>query len=237
MAVDKVLYCERGGGDRLYQYGYDFQSDSYVSRDLTVFADHILAQGGGVMEGTILRKPEARAVFVLQDGSLALMTYNSMHEINCWHRYETQGNILSAAALPNGAGADLLFLIVEREEEGENGTQRKRCIEVIREDGPYVDHDRCDYTSTLLTNALTAVDARARKVPIAAVQIYLAEETLVDGMEISCDGVRWDKLDRNDRTLPPGWHSLITSAHWDYDTLVGLRVRGDRPLRLFALQG
>lgn len=237
MAVDKVLYCERGGGDRLYQYGYDFQSDSYVSRDLTVFADHILAQGGGVTEGTILRKPEARAVFVLQDGSLALMTYNSMHEINCWHRYETQGNILSATALPNGAGADLLFLIVEREEEGENGTKNKRFIEVIRQDGPYVDHDHCDYTSTLLTNALTSVDAKAQKIPIAAVQIYLTEETLVDGMEISCDGVRWDKLDRNDRTLPPGWHSLITSAHWDYDTLVGLRVRGDRPLRLFALQG
>ncbi|WP_295923388.1 hypothetical protein [uncultured Akkermansia sp.] len=33
-------------------------------------------------------------------------------------------------------------------------------------------------------------------------QIYLAEETLVEGVEISCDGVRWDKLDRNDLPLP-----------------------------------
>lgn len=33
----QVLHCESGGA-RLYQYGYDFQSDAYVSRDLMVFA-------------------------------------------------------------------------------------------------------------------------------------------------------------------------------------------------------
>ena len=236
MAVDKVLYCERGSG-RLYQYGYDFQSDSYTSRDLTVFADHILVQGGGVTGGTILRKPETRAVFTLKDGTLALMTYNSMHEIHCWHRYATGGVITSTASLPNGTGADLLYLITEREEKGENGPRNKRYIEVIREDGPYTDHDNSDYTSTLITSALTTVDARAQKVPITEIQIYLAEETLVNGVEISCDGELWDNLDRNDRTLPPGWHSLITSGHWDYETLIGLRVRGDRPLHLLALQG
>lgn len=235
MAVDKVLYCERGSG-RVYQYGYDFQSDSYVSRDLTVFADHILVQGGGVTGGTILRKPETRAVFTLKDGTLALMTYNSMHEIHCWHRYATGGVITSTASLPNGTGADLLYLITEREEKGENVPRNKRYIEVIREDGPYTDHDNSDYTSTLITSALTTVDARAQKVPITEIQIYLAEETLVNGVEVSCDGEQWDNLDRNDRTLPPGWHSLITSGHWDYETLIGLRVRGDRPLHLLALQ-
>ena len=228
MAVDKVLYCERGGG-RLYQYGYDFQSDSYVSRDLTVFADHILTQGGGVTGGAILRKPEARAVFTLNDGTLALMTYNSMHEVHCWHRYETQGSITSVAALPNGTGSDALFLIVERQEE--------RFIEVIRGGEVYVDHDRLDYTSTLVTNALTSVESRVQKTPVATVQICLTGETLVEGVEVSCDGLRWDKLDRNERTLPPGWHNLITSGHWDYETVVGLRVAGGRPLHLLALQG
>lgn len=66
-----------------------------------------------------------------------------------------------------------------------------------------MDHDRYDYESRLVTNAMTTVEAKAQKTPIAAVQIYLAEETLVEGVEISCDGVRWDKLDRNDLTLPP----------------------------------
>ena len=236
MAVDKVLYCERGGG-RLYQYGYDFQSDSYVSRDLTVFADHILTQGGGVTGGTILRKPETRAVFTLQDGTLALMTYNSMHEIHCWHRYTTEGQVQSVASLPQGTLPDALFLITEREEEGETGTEHKRFIEVMRTEEVYVDHDRYDYESRLVTNALTTVETKAQKTPIATVQIYLAEETPVQGMEISSDGERWDKLDRNDLTLSPGWHNLITSGQWTYETVVGLRVRGDRPLHLLALQG
>ena len=228
MAVDKVLYCERGGG-RLYQYGYDFQSDSYISRDLTVFAEHILSRCGGVTGGTILRKPEARAVFTLRDGTLALMTYNSMHEIHCWHRYQTQGTIISVTSLPNGTGSDVLYLIVERDEG--------RYMEAIRDDDVYVDHDRLDYTSTLLTNALTSVEARAQKSPVATVQVCLAEETLVEGVEISCDGENWDKLDRNALTLKPGWQNLITSGHWDYETLVGLRVCGDRPFHLLALQG
>lgn len=241
MAVDKVLYCERGGA-RLYQYGYDFQSDSYVSRDLTVFADHILSQGGGIVGGAILRKPEARALFVLQNGTLALMTYNTLHEIHCWHRYETDGTILSATALPNGSASDLLFLIVERENEhaSEQAGPRKsaRHIELIQsENETYVDHDTRDYTSTLVSNALTTLEAKAQKAPLAPIQVCLAEETLVSGLEVSCDGLKWDRLDRNAHTLPPGWHNLITSGQWDYDTTIGLRVHGDRPLRVLAIQG
>lgn len=256
MAVDKVLYCERGGA-RLYQYGYDFQSDSYVSRDLTVFADHLLTRGGGIAGGCILRKPEARAVFALKDGSLALMTYNTLHEIHCWHRYETEGKVVSVAALPDGDGADLLFLIVEREESGgtkynlqgtidenlpgearEEGGKPRRFIEVIRADAEvYVDHESRDYCSTLLTNALTSVEAKVQKAPVAAVQVCLGEETVVAGLEVSCDGVRWDRLDRNDRMLPAGWHNLIASGRWEYDTVVGLRVRGDRGMKVLAIQG
>ncbi len=108
MAVDKVLYCERGGG-RLYQYGYDFQSDSYVSRDLTVFADHILAQGGGVTGGAILRKPEARAVFTLKDGTLALMTYNSMHEVHCWHALEKNNPCFKERHVESSKPGELLY--------------------------------------------------------------------------------------------------------------------------------
>lgn len=228
MAVDKVLYCERGGG-RLYQYGYDFQSDSYISRDLTVFADHILPRGGGIAEGAILRKPSARAAFVLADGTLALMTYNTLHEIHCWQLYITDGQILSVAVLPNGTHSDSLYLIVQREEG--------LSIEVIRDEEIYVDHDTHDYISTLVTNALTSPDAKAQKAPTGPIQAYLAEETAVAGLEVTCDGQHWDKLDRNAATLPPGWQSLIASAHWDYETLVGLRVRGERPLHLLALQG
>lgn len=117
MATDKVLYIERGGG-RVYQYGYDYESDGYVSRDLTVFADHVLAQGGGVTSGDFMRKPHPRAVMTLADGTMALMTYNSMHQVHAWHRHRTEGRMSNAVVLPNGTGEDLLFVIAEREDGG-----------------------------------------------------------------------------------------------------------------------
>lgn len=115
MATDKVLYVERGGG-RVYQYGYDYESDGFVSRDLTVFADHVLADGGGCRGVAFVRKPEPRAVFVRRDGALALMTYNSMHQVHAWHRYTTDGVFEGVAVLPNGDQADLLFALVSRED-------------------------------------------------------------------------------------------------------------------------
>ncbi|MEG0143984.1 MAG: hypothetical protein RSA21_07830 [Akkermansia sp.] len=228
MATDKVIYFERGSG-RLFQYGYDFQSDSYTSRDLTVFSDHILRNGGGVMDGCFLRKPNAKAFLVLNDGTAALMTYNSMHEVNCWHRYSTAGSMEGCAVLPNGTAGDSLFLIVER--------KAGRFIEVIDDESPYSDRYEFDYTSTIVTNALTSVEHRAKPFPMSEVKFYFAEEEIVDGLQVTTDGVEWDNLDRNDETMPKGWNSLISSGHWDYEVTVGIRVSGERGLHLLAIQG
>lgn len=228
MATDKVVYFERGSG-RLYQYGYDFSSDAYVSRDLTIFSDHILRDGGGVRDGCFLRKPDSRAYFILHNGTAALMTYNSLHEVNCWHRYTTAGTMEACAVLPNGTASDSLYLIVQRTDG--------RYIEVIDDQSPYIDRYEHDYTSTMITNALTSVEYRARQQPAAEVKFYFEEETEVEGIQITTDGTTWDSLDRNDATIPQGWNSLISSGHWDYDILVGIRASGDRPLHILALQG
>ena len=228
MAVDKVLYCERGGG-RLFQYGYSFESDSYVSRDLTVFAGHILPNGGGVVAGTVIRKPEARAALVLQDGSMALMTYNSMHEVHCWHRYTTAGKILSAVALPNGNEEDSLFLIVERE--------GARLIECVDSRSPYLDAGKYDYVSTMVTTALTVQQEATGKDSQGPVLFCLGADARREGIEVTSDGSKWCVLDRSRETLGQGWHELVTNGKWDYERLVGIRVSGNRPLEILGLQG
>lgn len=228
MATDKVVYFERGSG-RLYQYGYDFQSDSYTSRDLTVFSDHIFRNGGGVRDGCFMRKPDSRAFFVLQDGSAALMTYNFFHEVNCWHRYTTAGSMESCAVLPNGAESDSLYLIVQRAD--------RRYIEVIDDKSSYNDRYEHDYTSVMVTNALTMTDAKATKTPMSEIEFCFAGESQVEGIQITSDGTTWDSLDRNDETIPQGWNSLISNGNWDYDSVVGIRVYGDRPLHILAIQG
>lgn len=164
MATDKVLYVERGGG-RVYQYGYDYESDGFVSRDLTVFADHVLAGGGGVTSGDFMRKPHPRAVMTLADGTMALMTYNSMHQVHAWHRHRTEGRMSNAVVLPNGSGDDLLFVSVEREDG--------RFVEVFDPDGPFVDAGAWDFTSTVVTNALDVTESLGRDRQAAAVRVFL----------------------------------------------------------------
>lgn len=228
MATDKVLYLERGGG-RVYQYGYDYESDGYVSRDLTVFADHVLADGGGCRDIAFLRKPEPRAVFVRQDGQLALMTYNSMHQVHAWHRYTTDGTFEGVAALPNGNKEDLLFALVVRDDG--------RFVEVLAPDNEFQDPDGRDYVSTLETNALISLDAAGRRQHSGSVMFFFGADALVDGIEVSIDGTRWDVLDRAPSSfLERGWHSLVADGCWNYDSMVGIRVSGNRDFNLLAIQ-
>lgn len=228
MATDKVLYLERGGG-RVYQYGYDYESDGYVSRDLTVFADHVLADGGGCRDIAFIRKPEPRAVIVRRDGQLALMTYNSMHQVNAWHRYTTDGTFEGVAVLPNGNKEDLLFALVVRDDG--------RFVEVLAPDNEFQDPDGRDYVSTLVTNALISLDAAGRRQHSGSVMFFFGADALVDGIEVSIDGTRWDVLDRAPSSfLERGWHSLVADGCWNYDSMVGIRVSGNRDFNLLAIQ-
>lgn len=225
MATDKVLYIERGGG-RAYQYGYDYESDGYVSRDVTVFADHVLAQGGGVTSGDFMRKPHPRAVMTLADGTMALMTYNSMHQVHAWHRHRTEGRMSNAVVLPNGTGEDLLFVIAEREDG--------RFIEVFDPDGPFVDAGSWDYTSTVVTNALDVVESMGKDRQAAAVRVFFASDTAPAGIEVSNDGSTWDRLGKT-RTMERGWHELLPASLWRRGVQFGIRVSGDRPLEFLAI--
>lgn len=225
MATDKVLYVERGGG-RVYQYGYDYESDGFVSRDLTVFADHVLAGGGGVTSGDFMRKPHPRAVMTLADGTLALMTYNSMHQVHAWHRHRTEGRMSNAVVLPNGTGEDLLFVSVEREDG--------RFVEVFDPDGPFVDAGVWDFTSTVVTNALDVAESLGRDRQAAAVRVFFASDTAPAGIEVSNDGSAWDRLSKT-RTMERGWHEVLPSAMWRRDVRFGIRVSGDRPLEFLAV--
>lgn len=228
MATDKVLYVERGGG-RVYQYGYDYESDGFVSRDLTVFADHVLADGGGCRGVAFVRKPEPRAVFVRRDGALALMTYNSMHQVHAWHRYTTDGVFEGVAVLPNGDQADLLFALVSREDG--------RFIEVLAPGNEFQDPGGRDFVSVLETNALISLEAAGRRQHSGGVMFFFGSYALVDGVEVSIDGTRWDVLDRSPSSfLTRGWHSLVADGCWDYDSMVGIRVSGNRDFNLLAIQ-
>jgi len=226
-AIDRVLYCERGSG-RVYQYGYDWQSNSYTSTDLTIFADHIATQGGGIISGTVQRKPCTRAIFVLADGTLALMAYNTHHQVNAWHRYTTNGKFESICALPNGTAEDKLYAIVSR-----NG---KRYLECLSPNSPYIDAGQHDYTSTISTTALWPPDADERKTPTAPLDAYLPTTTPAANITIrTAEHTPYTPLNHTGN-LTPGWVHLIANATWTNRPHFSLQITGPHPFTLLALQ-
>lgn len=226
---DRIIYFERGGG-RVMQYGYDQQQDAYISEDLTVYAEHVLPEGGGVVEGCFLRKPNTRAVIVMANGQLALMTYNAHHRVHAWHRYVTEGRFLSVTMLPNGDRADRLFAVVER--------QGSYAIEVMDSESPYQDAGGLDYTSTLLTNALSVTRLGAAKSASAELWLYLHEPCQVKGVELTVDGGgTWSRVPRQvTKVLERGWHKLCAVPNVGMERCVGFRCHGNRGLQVGALQ-
>lgn len=241
---EKLVFFERGGS-RVMQYGYDYSQDAFLSSDLTVFANHILADGGGVVEGCFLRKPESKAVLVRKDGLLALMTYNAMHQINAWHRYETKGRFLSVAMLPNGDAADTLYAVVEREEvrEPEAGLpdpdvkDKVYYIEAMDDKSPYLDNGQYDYESRLLTTALSTAGLGRRKEQAAPMMLYLTHEAEVGLFEVTTDGERFSPIASNcGSKVARGWHKMEGFAHPDWERVVGFRAHGESGFGVLALQ-
>lgn len=241
--TDKLVYFERGGA-RVMQYGYDYAQDAYISTDLTVFADHVLADGGGVTDGCFIRKPDPKAVLVRRDGQLALCTYNAMHQVNAWHRYRTDGKFLAVAMLPNGDRADTLFAVVERMivrpvPDGLPDPDDKVAvysIEACDEDSPFADAEERDYVSTLLTNAVASTRLGNEKQQAAEVALFLPRGQLVQDFEVTT-GTKWTPMARNRGTLlEPGWHVVCAESHNARTLQAGFRVWGRRDFGVLALQ-
>lgn len=224
-AENKVLYCERGAA-RVMEYGYKEEVQGYVSSDTTVFADHIARAGGGIVQGTLLRKPDYVAVFLLADGTLALMTYNTMHNVNAWHRYVTNGHIESVCAMPAGNADDALYVVVSRD--------GKRNIEVLNESSPYEDEGGRDYESVMVTTAFSAADANDRKRPVGAFQAYFATPTPADAVSVSTGG-EWRPIACSGE-LEVGWVRLVAASTWEDLPQVGIRVRGPVACEVLAAQ-
>ena len=228
-AEDKALYVARGGG-RLWEFGYSFEVDGCRSRDLTVFAPHVLRDHGGVRGATLLSKPDTVGVFALGDGQVALMTYNTLHNVHAWHRWVTDGRVCDVCALSSGEGVDRLYLVVERD-----GAVQ---IEVVDEDSPYVDADGRRYVSLLVTNALgNTLEEVAKAKPKVPAMVLLGGELSVDGFEVCADGGSWAVLPRNVTVLQAGWHEVLVFNRWSIEHAIGLRYQGESGCCVLALQG
>lgn len=233
-----VLYIGRGKG-RVFEYGYSLESDGMRSVDLSIFADHIARQHGGFTgRSALLRSPDMVALYVLGDGQLAFCVYNSMHNVQGWHRWITDGRILDVCVMPDGNRADKLYLLVSRSDERGVSTV---SIETLSDD--YVDEGGRDYVSTMVTNTLTDFMQRPMEKALQTPFDFCFSEDihLVPGskVELSCDsGLTWSLSPNNARVLNAGWKGSFVALNSNRLTRgVGLRVSGNQAFNLLAVQG
>ena len=93
---------------------YSLESDSFVSPELSIFAEHITDPG--ITEIAVQERPDTIIWSVKSDGKLLGLTYDREQQIVAWHEHITDGNVISVACIP-GDDEDELWMIVEREIE------------------------------------------------------------------------------------------------------------------------
>lgn len=227
---DKALFVQRGGG-RLWSYGYSFEVDGCRSTDLTVFAPHVLGEHGGVVDCAVVEVPDTVGVFVCGDGQVGLCTYNSLHQVQAWHRWVTDGRVLSVATLPGvHGGGDGLYFVVERGD----GV----WVEAVDELSGYVDRGGREYESVLVTTALgNVLEEVVGKRPKQPCMVLLGADLEAGRLDVCADGGSWARPATNEAVLRAGWRQLLVFNRWGCEHAVGLRVRGEGGASILALQG
>ncbi|KYQ83562.1 carbohydrate-binding protein [Acinetobacter sp. NRRL B-65365] len=110
---NEVLYVQRGGA-RLRAMSYDYTTDGLVSDDLTAIAPHIAKDQGGFAEITYQQTPDSIVWCVLNNGTVAALTYNKAQAMAAWSHHDFGGNVISMCSIPTNLGDDQCFMLVVR---------------------------------------------------------------------------------------------------------------------------
>lgn len=102
-----VLFVQRGGR-KVREFVYSWESDSYYATNLTELAEHITESG--IREIALQRQPNCILWCVLNNGSLAAMTYEREQEVIAWHRHDSDLLFKSLAVVKKGEN-EILYVI------------------------------------------------------------------------------------------------------------------------------
>lgn len=110
-----ILYTSRSGL-KVRELNYDFGIDSFISRDVTIFNDHITYTG--MLDSDFQDEPDPTMWGVLNSGELVGFSYERTQQVEGWHRHNLGGTdtaVKAVACIPKPAGnGDDVWLIVSR---------------------------------------------------------------------------------------------------------------------------
>lgn len=125
-----VIYVQREGLN-FWSIEFDALSDSYVSVDRSLVADHITASG---VKQIVYQSGRPGLVWaVLNNGSFIGCTWKSREDVSGWHRHSTYGGedlVLALAVMPRTDKYEQLWAVIEREIDGVT----RRYIEFMKDE-------------------------------------------------------------------------------------------------------
>lgn len=112
LVVGKQVIYAQAAGCRVRQLSYTWQSQGYVSEDLSVMAPH-LTDTYTITDMAYRKAPYKMGWFVRSDGVLLGLTYLPEQQVVGWHQHGTQGAFESVCAVAE-SGETALYTVVKR---------------------------------------------------------------------------------------------------------------------------
>lgn len=123
-----TLYIQRAGR-KIREMAYRFESDAYVSRDMTILSEHITE--GGLTQMAYVQEPDSILYCVRTDGVLVILTYEPDQDVAAWGRIITDGAVETVTSVYNAdTGRDELWAVIRRAVGG----AERRYIELLEAD-------------------------------------------------------------------------------------------------------
>tara|TARA_R110001583_G_scaffold175476_1_gene330039 strand:- start:659 stop:3121 length:2463 start_codon:yes stop_codon:yes gene_type:complete len=112
IVIGNTIIHLQAKGAIIRDLAFALESDSYTGNDLTVLASHLFA-GKTVKEWAYAQAPHSIVWVVLNDGTLAALTYMREHEVWGWSRHDTDGTFESVCTISEG-DEDATYFVVNR---------------------------------------------------------------------------------------------------------------------------
>jgi hypothetical protein len=112
---NSMVYCAARGG-HIRELGYSWQSNGYITGDLSLRAAHLF-DNYDIVDMCYGKSPHPLIWFVSSTGLLLGLTYVPEQQVGAWHQHDTDGLFESCACVAEG-NEDHVYVIVKRTVNG-----------------------------------------------------------------------------------------------------------------------
>lgn len=119
IVVGNTILFAQGTGGVVRDFSYEFASDGYTGKDLTILARHLF-EDREIKAWAYAQAPYSMAWVVLSDGSLCTLTYLKEHDVWAWTRHESGCDAaFEDVTVAREGKEDVPYFIVKRFIDGE----------------------------------------------------------------------------------------------------------------------